>query len=201
VTLVLASTSRYRATLLRRITPDVLVLDPGLDETPWQARNPPPMRLVTELAEAKARAAADRPDCPRGAWVIGADQTAELDGALLHKPGSRARAIEQLLRLAGREHRLWTAVCVFDTHTATCHAFVDVCRMIMRPFSEAEAEAYVRAYDPTDCAGSYRIEDGGISLFERVVCDDPTAIEGLPLMRLASVLRTLERERDARVEA
>lgn len=129
--------------------------------------------------------------------VIGSDQTGEIDGQLLHKPGSIGRAVEQLMLMSGREHRLWTGVAVYDRARQRMVTHVDVCRLVMRAFSEAEARAYVERWMPLDCAGSYRIEDAGILLFDRVHGDDPTAIEGLPLMALGALLRRIRSERAA----
>jgi septum formation protein len=93
------------------------------------------------------------------------------------------------MRLAGRSHRLVTAVVLMDAASGRADAEVDAVELTMRPFSRAEAEAYIEACAPIDCVGSYRIEDAGIWLFDRVCADDPTSIEGLPLLKVCALLR------------
>ena len=114
-----------------------------------------------------------------------------IDGEILDKPGTPERAIEQLLALQGREHELVTAVAIAVTGNERPVEFLDVTRLCMRPLERAEIERYVAAEAPLDCAGSYKIEGLGISLFHGIDCEDQTAIIGLPLLRLAAELRQL----------
>lgn len=145
-----------------------------------------PLDLVRTQAEGKARSvAALRP----GAVIIGSDQVAEVDGEILTKPGSPARAASQLERLSGRSHRLLTAVVTLDEPSGRVQTHVEVTTLRMRTLSELEIRAYVTADTPWDCAGSYKIESLGISLFEQQHGDDPTAIMGLPLIALSRQLR------------
>jgi len=181
--LVLASTSRYRRALLDRL---------GL---PYEARAPlyeeehdlglPPDQLVVELARRKAESLARV--CP-DALVIGADQVAELDGAVLLKPGTVERAVEQLGRLAGRTHRLLTGVAVHDARSGLSEVALDVHRMTLRPLRESQLRAYVARDQPTDCAGAYKVEEAGIALFEAMEGRDFTAIVGLPLTVVVTLL-------------
>ncbi len=148
-----------------------------------------PSRLVWTLARDKALSvAAHHPD----ALVIGGDQLAVLGDEILGKPGTEARAIAQLERLSGATHRLLTAVAVVDLRAARTLLAIDVHRLLMRRLTRAEIEEYVAQDRPLDCAGSYRIEAAGPRLFECVSGDDPSAIEGLPLGRVARMLATLE---------
>lgn len=185
--LVLASGSTYRRRLIARLVPDHAALDHRVDEDGVQARmaNASPAAVADALARAKARSvAADHPD----AHVLGSDQVVDLDGAILGKAGSVAGARDQLRRLAGRTHRLITAVCLRapdgseQTHT-------EIHQMRMRALSDEEIARYVDADRPLDCCGAYKIESLGVSLFEATAGDDPTAIEGLPLMAVAAMLR------------
>lgn len=189
-TLVLASTSRYRQALLRRLDIPFDVVDPALDETPWQNAGLSPQAMCEALALAKAQAGADmyRPTNPSTSWILGGDQTAECGGTLLHKPGTRARAIEQLQRLQGREHRLWTSIVLWSPSTQTALSHTDVTRLWMRPLTAHQITRYLDADEPYDCAGSYKIEARGVALFTRIASDDPSAIEGLPLMALTTLL-------------
>jgi len=183
--IVLASTSRYRRAQLERLGLVFHTADPGVDETPFKQCGLPPDQLVAELSRAKARACA-------AAWphavVIGADQCAELDGEILGKPGSVSKAVAQLRRIRGRTHRLLTGVCVLDVATNTELMHVDEHRLTMRALTDAQIRDYVDADQPLDCAGAYKVEALGIALFERIEGCDASAITGLPLMMLTSML-------------
>ncbi|GAP64933.1 MAF protein [Mizugakiibacter sediminis] len=184
--IVLASTSRYRAELLRRVLPRFEQQAPGVDETALPGETP--QACATRLAAAKARAVAAR--CPQ-ALVIGSDQVAELDGAMLGKPGSAANARAQLAACAGREVRFHTALCVVDTRGAAlrdCSA-LDLTRVHFRVLDAAEIDRYVAREQPLDAAGSFKSEGLGIALFERIDSEDPTALIGLPLIALCRLLR------------
>lgn len=183
--LVLASTSRYRAALLSRLGTPFVTAAPQCDEQALQARGWPVEVLVTELARRKAQSVADRfPD----ALVIGSDQAAELDGRILGKPGTRAAARAQLRQLRGREHRLLTAICVLQTSAGRLAEDLDVHRLRLRDLTDAQIERYVAADNPVDCAGAYKVEGLGVSLFEHIRGDDFTAVIGLPLTRLVRLL-------------
>jgi septum formation protein len=184
--LVLASTSPYRKELLQRLRIPFTCMPPGIDEAAVKAQLRDPLPLVTELARQKARAVARQYP---GAFVIGSDQVATIDGIVLDKPGTPERAAAQLQRLQGREHQLLTAVAI--AHGEQLVEFVDVTRLCMRMLELAEIERYVAQDQPLDCAGSYKIESLGISLFAGISCEDQTAIVGLPLLRLAAELRQL----------
>lgn len=186
--LVLASTSRYRAELLRRLGVAFEVVAPGVDEEAFKAADPAADQLVRELALAKARAVAAR--CG-DAIVIGSDQCAELDGAILGKPGTAERAAAQLAALSGRTHRLWTGVALVDGRTGTARSHVDCHELSMRALDAAAIARYVESDLPLDCAGSYKIESLGIALFERVEGSDFTAITGLPLTVVVRMLAEL----------
>lgn len=182
-TLVLASTSAARRELLSRLGLAFECVDPAVDERLYEQPGVAPWTLATTLAIKKAEAvAALRP----GTWVLGADQVAEVDGLALGKPGTVDRAVEQLLRLQGRTHRLWTGVAlVGPTGTRTA---LDRQELRMRPFDKGVARRYVAVEDVVACAGSYRIEGRGIALFETMNSGDWTGIIGLPLLTVSSLL-------------
>jgi len=128
----------------------------------------------------------------RKSYILAADQIAVLPGpprVLLHKPGTSERAVAQLMSLSGRTHHLTTGVVLLDASTGTVESAVDVHRMHMRAFDEDEATEYVARCQPLDCAGSYRIEDAGLRLFERVDGGDYTGIIGLPLLAVCRLFR------------
>lgn len=144
-----------------------------------------PARIAQALAEAKARAvAAHHP----GACVLGGDQVVDLDGEVLGQPGTLAGCEAQLARLAGRTHVLRTAMALALPGGAL-RSEVHSTRLTLRTLRREEIARYVAQERPVDCCGSYRIEGPGIALFARIEGDDPSAIEGLALIRLAGWLR------------
>ena len=184
--LVLASTSPYRAALLERLGLPFEVAPSHVDERAIEREGDPPAVLVRRLARAKAeRVARAHP----GALVIGSDQAAVIDGAVLGKPGTAERACAQLRAMAGRTHELLTAVCVVAPQGLREHT--DVHRLTMRALSDAQIARYVALEQPLDCAGSYKIEGLGAALFGAIEGQDPTAIVGLPLSWTASTLTAL----------
>lgn len=184
--LILGSTSEYRKALLERLRVPFVCEAPGVDEGAAALRDKDPLSVAQELARSKARAVFERH--PQSV-VIGCDQVVTMGGERLGKPGSAAAAIAQLQRLRGREHRLLTAVAI--VHPGGLAEFVDVTRLSMRALSDAEVERYVKAEQPVDCAGSYKVEALGITLFDRIDSRDHTAITGLPLLQLSAELRRL----------
>jgi septum formation protein len=180
--LVLASTSPYRRDLLARLRLPFETLRPEVDETPLVGETP--RALVERLALAKARAvAAQRPD----AWVVGSDQAAELDGVPLGKPEARDAAIAQLGAMSGRAIAFRTAVAVVRGDQV--FVALDTTRVRFRTLSAGEISRYVDAEQPFDCAGSFKSEGLGITLFAAIESSDPTALVGLPLIATAGLLR------------
>jgi septum formation protein len=182
--IVLGSTSRYRAGLLRRIIDEFEQIAPDTDETPLSGETPP--ARAARLAEAKARAAAAS---LRDALVIGSDQVAALGDTVLRKPGQIEIAHEQLRASSGRNVDFFTGLCVFDTRTGQTRSALDHTRVVFRELTDAEIGSYLERERPFDCAGSFKSEAAGIALFERIESTDPTALIGLPLIALARLLR------------
>lgn len=187
--LVLASTSKYRRAQLERLGLPFSCVAPPYAEEPVPGLDA--RQLVDHHARQKALAVQQLP-AHASAWVLGADQGVVLDepagAVLLGKPGSFDAAVQQLLRLAGRDHELRTAVVLALPQGPLLERVVTV-RMRVRTLTRAEAEAYVARDQPLDCAGSYRIEAAGPLVLEAASGDDPTAIEGLPLLAVAALLR------------
>ncbi len=189
--LVLASTSVYRRQLLARLQIPFECRSPGTDEAPRPGEDP--LTLATRLAQAKARAVAVQ--LPQS-WVIGSDQVAVLPGAaqgesILGKPGSAAHCIDQLLRCSGRTLSFITAVALVRHGDSSLFEFTDTTRVSFRRLDEATVERYVRRESPLDCAGGFKSEGLGITLCESIDCTDPTALIGLPLIRLCAALRAV----------
>ena len=182
--LILGSTSRYRRELLERLQLPFEVHAPQVDETPRAGE--PPDNLARRLALAKARAVATR--YPQ-AVVIGSDQVADLEGEPLGKPGTHARAVEQLRRMRGRTVIFQTALSVVCLARGFEMSDLAAVKVRFRALSDTEIETYLRHEEPYDCAGSAKSEGLGIALLESIDNDDPTALVGLPLIRTARMLR------------
>lgn len=182
--LVLGSTSVYRRELLSRLRLPFTVEPPEVDETPQAGEQP--AALARRLAAAKAAAVARKhPE----AVVIGSDQVADLEGEPLGKPGNHANALAQLRRMSGRTVVFQTALTVMCEASGFAQHDLAPVRVRFRSLSDAEIEAYLRAEQPYDCAGSAKSEGLGIALLEAIDSDDPTALVGLPLIRTARMLR------------
>jgi len=181
--LILASTSRYRAELLRRLGVHFAAMAPDVDENPRPEEGA--SALVERLSLAKAEAVAVRSE---NALVIGSDQVAVAGGAILGKPGTEENAVAQLLALAGQEVRFLTGIAVVNTVSGGRRVTHTVTPVRFRQLSRDEIEDYVRREQPLDCAGAFKSEGLGIALFEQIGGDDPTALIGLPLIRLCTLL-------------
>ena len=182
--LILGSTSRYRRELLARLRVPFEVVSPEVDETPLTGEAP--KALATRLALAKAKAvAALHPQ----AVVIGSDQVADLNGEPLGKPGTHERAVLQLQRMRGQTVVFQTAVSVVCLERQFEQTELAQIKVRFRDLSDADIEAYLRAEEPYDCAGSAKSEGLGIALLDAIDNDDPTALIGLPMIRTARMLR------------
>lgn len=181
--LVLASASPYRKALLERLGLPFTIAAPAIDESP--VPDEAPADTAVRLAEAKARAAASaHPD----ALIVGSDQVADFEGAAIGKPRDAAHALEQLRAMQGRTIVFHTGLALLDARSGRCRrALVDVVSTF-RQLGDPALEAYLARDRPFDCAGSVKVEALGIALFTRVASDDPTALIGLPLIRLTDML-------------
>ncbi len=181
---VLASQSPYRRELLGRLLSGFEVLAPRVDESRTPGESPRDMAL--RLARLKAAAGAR---LSPGALVIGSDQVAALGDETLGKPGTPGRAVDQLLRCSGQLVEFHTAVCVTGPGEQPELLHTDTTRVRFRGLTRHEAERYVAADQPLDCAGSFKAERRGILLLESIESRDPTAIQGLPLIWLGRALQ------------
>ncbi len=182
--LVLASTSPYRRELLARLGIPFEAIAPGTTE----ARQPGESgaAMTARLAREKASAVASRLD---SGLVIGSDQCAVLAGTVLGKPGSFDNAVAQLAAASGQVVRFFTAVCVEDAQTGERREAMDETTVKFRALHDDEIRRYVEREQPLDCAGSFKSEGLGITLFERIDNSDPSALMGLPLIAVARLLR------------
>ncbi len=180
--LVLASTSPYRRELLQRLGIPFTTAAPDVDESPLPGETP--AELVRRLSESKARAVGKT----RAGLIIGSDQVATTGDDILGKPGNHERAVEQLQQLAGSTVTFHTGLCLLDTAKNTLQLDVIPFSVEFRQLSAAQIERYLRREQPYNCAGSFKSESLGITLFTRMRGDDPTALIGLPLIRLTDML-------------
>lgn len=183
--LVLASSSPSRRILLERLSIPFLVVHPDIDESPLDGETPD--LLVRRLSEHKARAVGARVGT---GLVIGSDQVAVLDDTVLGKPGGHAENVAQLAMASGRWVRFRTGVAVLDAEGGRIRSDVVPFAVKFRPLTASDMEAYVMRERAYDCAGGFRAERLGCALFERMRGDDPTALLGLPMIRLCEMLRS-----------
>lgn len=182
--LILASSSLHRAALLRRLGLPFSVEAPGVVENLVAGEAPAARALRLALAKAGAVAATHR-----HAWVLGSDQVADCDGKILEKPGDADGCRSQLAASSGRSVRFLTAAVLMRGEPAAMSQHVDCTNVRFRSLTGAEIARYVQIDRPFDCAGGFRCEGLGIALFDGIDCSDPTALIGLPLIWVASVLR------------
>jgi septum formation protein len=182
--LILASTSPYRAVLLRRLGLPFEVAAPGIAEVhqPGEA----PAERAMRLALAKARAVAT---LHPASWVLGSDQVADCGGRILDKPGTAERCRLQLAACSGRAVTFYTAAVLLRDGSMTPGQHVDRTIVRFRDLSAADIANYVERDRPLDCAGGFRCEGLGIALFEGIDSADPSALIGLPLIWVAHALR------------
>jgi septum formation protein len=184
LSLVLASTSRYRRELLERLKLPFNIASPDVDETPHSGEAP--ASTAARLALSKARAAQVR--FPR-ALIIGCDQVAFCDGMRLDKPGDHAGAVHQLRHASGKSVSFITAVALVNSTSGGTQTKLVTTEVRYREFADVEIERYLQAEPAYDCAGSAKAEGLGISLVESIQSSDPTALIGLPLIALCEMLR------------
>ena len=181
--IILASTSPYRRRLLERLHIDFRCLPPETDEE--QLAGEPAAEMAARLALAKARSIAR---LHPNALVIGSDQGAALDGAIMGKTGSHEVARSQLRASSGRTVTFYTGVALVAGASGFERFHVEPFSVHFREVDDKSIENYLRLEQPYDCAGSFKCEGLGIALFERLEGNDPTSLEGLPLITLTSLL-------------
>ena len=182
--IILASTSPYRQKLMARLKLPFEPVAPDTDES--LINGEAPRDRACRLARLKAESVAANA-ASESTVIIGSDQVASLGDTILRKPGTPERALDQLLKCSGATVQFWTAVSVIWPHGFGQR--VVLCKVNFRPLSETEAAHYVEIDAPLTCAGSFKWESLGISLFQKLETQDPTSLEGLPLIALCELLR------------
>ncbi|MCP3687048.1 MAG: septum formation inhibitor Maf [Gammaproteobacteria bacterium] len=181
--IILASSSPFRKSLLERLHLDFTCASPDIDEA--RLRNESAAAYVCRLAQQKAQTVAGKNP---NAIIIGSDQCALLDGKVLGKPNSHENALDQLSRARGKTVVFHTGLCVMRLKTGFSEVDDIQFEVDFRQLSDRQLEHYLKVDKPYQCAGSFKSEAYGISLFARMRGDDPTALTGLPLIRLTSML-------------
>lgn len=182
--LILASTSPFRQALLNKLGLPFITAAPETDETPLPNETAP--QLVERLAKAKAQALAA--NYPHG-WIIGSDQVCVLDGKITGKPHTEENARAQLRAASGKVITFYTGLALYCAEQKRLFSLYETFRVYFRQLSEAEITAYVNIEQPLQCAGSFKSEGLGITLFERLEGRDPNTLIGLPLIALCDLLR------------
>lgn len=182
--LILGSSSPFRAELLGKLALSFTQVSPDIDETPKAGETP--SQLVERLATSKAlEIAKTHPE----ALIIGSDQVAVIDDDILGKPGNHQNAMAQLKRASGREVTFLTGLALYNAKTAQMQSSVETFTVHFKQLSDNQIDFYLKKEQPYNCAGSFKSEGFGISLFSRLVGDDPNTLIGLPLIRLIDMLK------------
>ncbi len=182
--LVLASSSPFRKALLEKLNLSFVTDSPDIDETPLAGESIEAM--VMRLAEAKARVLATHH--PQ-ALIIGSDQSASLNGEVLHKPGNFDNAFAQLKAASGQCITFYTGLCLLNSASGEAQTICEPYQVTFRQLEDNEIEHYLETEQPYHCAGSFKSEAMGICLFESMRGDDPNTLIGLPLIQLCRMLK------------
>lgn len=182
-TLILGSSSPFRAELLKKLQINFIQHSPDIDETQLEGESAP--ALVERLAQEKARLIAET--YPQ-ALIIGSDQVAVADGNILGKPGNHQTAIQQLMMASGKSVTFYTGLALYNAENQTMRHIVEPFTVHFRELTEKQIEYYLNQEKPYQCAGSFKSEGFGISLFSRLEGDDPNSLIGLPLIKLIELL-------------
>jgi len=181
--LVLASTSKYREFLLKKLGQPFTSVAPDVDESPLLYETA--RKRCKRLSIAKARAVASQ--FPNS-LIIGSDQVAECAGLQLDKPGDYQNCVNQLRFVRGKALTFYTGISLYNTSTHNLQSACEVYTVHLKTYSEQELQNYIRFDKPFDCAGSFKAESLGIALFTHLEGDDPNTLIGLPLIRLVQFL-------------
>lgn len=181
--LILASSSPYRRQLLAKLGLQFHWQAPDIDEQPYSAEAPE--NLVQRLAQGKAEALTTT--FPHH-LIIGSDQVAVHEGRILNKPGHRDQARQQLTATSGKTVTFFTGLCLYNSATGRRQTIYETYQVTFRSLSSRQIETYLNREQPFDCAGSFKAEGLGISLFSAMEGRDPNTLIGLPLIALVELL-------------
>ena len=180
---ILASTSPYRKELLARLGVPFDVVAPNVPEKPLPGETPADLALRLAITKAKAGAALFSEGL-----VIGSDQVAEVNGVIMGKPADRQAAIDQLTLASGSKMTLYTGLAVVNVTADSVQSAVEPYYVQYRELSLSQINRYVDTEEPYGCCGSLKSEGLGITFLSELSGKDPTALIGLPLIRLTDML-------------
>jgi len=182
--LVLGSTSPFRKEILQKLVVPFETAAPYIDESPLKGESP--QALVARLAELKAKEVAKQ---FTHHLIIGSDQVAVVNNNILGKPGTHEKAIQQLKEASGQTVHFYTGLCLYNSHSESIQCEVVPFNVVFKKLETSEIESYLLKETPYNCAGSFKSEGLGITLFEKLQGDDPNTLMGLPLIRLVAMLK------------
>jgi len=180
--IILASKSPRRQELMRQVGIWVEIIPSIVEESPLEGETPE--EHVIRLAEEKGKEVAARNP---GRWVIGADTIVLIDGDVLGKPRNRKEAEAMLMRLSGKEHKVYTGICIIGPDGKTLETQSVMTRVLIKELSLAEIEGYVKTGEPFDKAGGYAIQGMGAALVKEIHGSYSNVV-GLPLCELVEIL-------------
>jgi len=182
--LILGSSSPFRAELLSKLSLPFIAVSPDIDEQTLD--NEAPEQLVKRLAEQKAQAiAVSYPN----ALIIGSDQVAVVDSTILGKPGDHQNAVKQLQSVSGKTVQFLTGLALLNSKSGEMQSLVEPFEVSFKLLTFDQIDFYLKQEQPYQCAGSFKSEGFGISLFSKLKGDDPNSLIGLPLIRLIAMLK------------
>lgn len=184
--IILASSSVYRKNLLNRLIPKFKIISPEVDESLILGENAKIAASRLALIKAKKVSVLNKT-----AYVIGSDQTAEFDNIQIKKPNNYDEALKQLLLLSDKRVNFYSAVCVIQETTNIKQEAIELIEVKYKKITEEQARTYLKYENPLGCLGCIKSEGLGISLLEHVKCNDPTAIIGMPLIKLSNIFNSL----------
>ena len=188
--IILASSSKYRASLLSRLGLPFITVSPNIDETALKQESP-----VATAERLSLKKASEISKKYLNVPVIGADQVAELDGQPINKPNSFEQAYSQLTRQSGKKVLFHSGIAVvFRNDQGRVHQYsgVNTTTVKFRTLNNEQIRSYLSKEDSLDCAGSFKVEGLGVSLFKSIENDDPTSLMGLPMIDLCKMLRLFD---------
>ncbi|MBJ7549431.1 Maf family protein [Marinomonas ostreistagni] len=185
--LILGSSSKYRQSLLKRLQIPFTTLTPDIDES--QFPNETPRSYIERITKAKAHALTSQLDDT--SILITSDQCATFNGTIIGKPHTKEKACEQLLNFSGKTVTFLTGLYTYSTHSHQSRYILSEFKVTFRELSACEIERYIDLESPLDCAGSFKCEGLGVTLFEKMEGEDPTSLVGLPLIETCKSLRQL----------
>ena len=186
--IILASSSEYRKKLLQSLISSFECISPDIDES--LQMNESAQEYVSRLALEKAQTVANSIEANSPTLIIGSDQCAVLNNEIITKPHTHEAAVKQLKASSGNTVVFYTGVCIVNFKSKSHQTICETFQVTFRKLTDRQINSYLKKDKPYDCAGSFKAEGLGITLFEKMQGDDPSALIGLPLIKLTSMLQT-----------